>query len=191
MIEKIAVLYARQDSIYKNYDLEVFDSVRNAYNYTGSAPVICHPPCRAWSRLRSFSKHDLSELGTAFHAFTLVKQNGGVFEHPSSSLFFKKYILSQKSNFQHKEFVVGVDQSWFGHKAKKNTWLFVSGISHADLPPYPLSMDAIQHTVSTSKKSKSGKKLNPKREISKADRERTPKLFAEWLISIAEKCRRT
>jgi len=44
----IAVLFARDDSRYKELDgYDVYDIHRDARNYCKDYPVIAHPPCRA------------------------------------------------------------------------------------------------------------------------------------------------
>jgi len=56
--------FARPDSIYKSLPgCDVFDLARDARTYNGSYPVIAHPPCRAWGRLRSFAKPRPDEEG--------------------------------------------------------------------------------------------------------------------------------
>ena len=48
----IAILFARDDSRYKQLDgYDVYDIHRDARNYCKSYPVIAHPPCRAWGML--------------------------------------------------------------------------------------------------------------------------------------------
>ena len=67
-----------------------WDSERDARTYPGGRPVVAHPPCRAWGRLRHLAKprHDEREL--AFHALDVVRSEGGVLEHPRASSFWKR-----------------------------------------------------------------------------------------------------
>lgn len=52
----VAVLFARTNSVYKTLpDVEVYDIERDARTYDGPWPVVAHPPCRAWGRLRTFA----------------------------------------------------------------------------------------------------------------------------------------
>ncbi len=53
----VAVLYARADSNYRALDrCDVWDAERDARRWPGGVPVVAHPPCRAWGRLRAFAK---------------------------------------------------------------------------------------------------------------------------------------
>ena len=53
----VAVLFARQDSVYKGMPgVDVYDIEHDARQWLGGTPGIFHPPCRAWGRLRTFAK---------------------------------------------------------------------------------------------------------------------------------------
>lgn len=69
----------------------------------------------------------------------------------------------------------------------KNSLLYIVGCSRKDLPEMPIRFDAIEYTVSSKIKKKSGRRI--KKEISKKEREATPVEFAKWLIKVAEKCK--
>ena len=61
----IAVLFARQDSRYKQlHGFDVYDIDRDARTYNKNYPVIAHPPCRAWGRLSHMAnpRHDEKDL---------------------------------------------------------------------------------------------------------------------------------
>jgi len=52
----VAVLFARRRSIY--FDLpgcDVYDEARDVRNFVGGLPVVAHPPCRSWGRLRGLA----------------------------------------------------------------------------------------------------------------------------------------
>ena len=54
---QVAVLFARADSNYKQLpECDVWDAERDARKWPGGCPVVAHPPCRAWGRLRHFAK---------------------------------------------------------------------------------------------------------------------------------------
>ena len=85
-LRQIAVLFARQDSIYKTLPgCDVLDIERDARNWPGGCPVVAHPPCRAWGRLRAFAKPRNDEKELALLAIEHVRQFGGVLEHPAAS----------------------------------------------------------------------------------------------------------
>ena len=86
---KVAVLFARQDSIYKRIaGCDVYDMDRDARTYDGPLPVVAHPPCRAWGRLRRFANPRPDERNIARLAVALVREFGGVLEHPAGSLLW-------------------------------------------------------------------------------------------------------
>lgn len=56
-MHEVAVLFARQDSNYKSMPVcDVYDIDRDARTFPGGLPVVAHPPCRTWGRLRQFAK---------------------------------------------------------------------------------------------------------------------------------------
>ena len=185
--KQVAVLFAMKDSIYNQYaECDVYDKERNALSFCGDLPVIAHPPCRAWGRLRSFAKPEPGEKELAFFALEMVRKNGGVLEHPESSKLWEEANLPFGLNTDDfGGWTLKVDQFWWGHKARKRTWLYICGIERRYVS-YPIRFDAIQYTVSTTM-NRGRKHFKPKPTISKRDRSATPKLFAEWLIDLAKK----
>lgn len=180
----ITVLFARKDSIYKSMGLDVWDIDRDAMNFFGSNPVIAHPPCRMWGKLSYFAKPRPGEENTAFHAIDRVRQNGGILEHPAYSKLWKVAGLPRPGAGcdEFGGYTIDIDQSWFGHKARKRTWLYIVGVKQSELPLIPLSLDAIQYVVTCSKR-KHGDNL---KEVKKSEREHTPEKLAKWLIETAK-----
>ncbi|HJW54701.1 MAG TPA: hypothetical protein VJ577_05455 [Burkholderiaceae bacterium] len=172
---RIAVLFARQDSIYKRRsDLDVYDIERDARTYTGHFPVVAHPPCRSWGRLRKFAKPRHDERDLAFFAVNAVRIFGGVLEHPSGSTLWQAANLPLPG--QRDEFggsTLPILQSWFGHECPKSTWLYIVGVNPTDIPDFPLQLGIPPGRIER---------------ISKAARERTPAPFANWLVDLAVKC---
>ena len=80
---KIAILFARSDSIYHQLDADVWDEDRDARQFPGGVQVVAHPPCRAWGRLRRFAKPAPHEKDLARFAVAQVRRWGGVLEHPA------------------------------------------------------------------------------------------------------------
>ena len=96
----------RDDSGYKERaQWDAYDAKRNALSYSGSLPVVAHPPCRAWGVMAhmSFRNADWSiddksikarenEKKLAVYSVDVVRKNGGVLEHPSGSKLFGSII---------------------------------------------------------------------------------------------------
>lgn len=171
----ITVLYAREDSIYKEYNLDVYDKTRDARTYSGNNPVIAHPPCRLWGKLHHLSKADPLEKLLALSAINIVRKNGGVLEHPAYSKLWKVANINYKGIDQFNGFTLPINQGDFGHLAPKATWLYICGIKPQELPPHPLSLSVAEGRVDR---------------MSLKNREATPRQLAEYLIQIADMCRR-
>lgn len=92
----VAVLFARQDSIYKSLPgCDVWDIERDARKWPGGAPIVAHPPCRAWGRLRSFAKPRVGERELALWAVDQIRLHGGVLEHPAGSQLWQEKPLPE------------------------------------------------------------------------------------------------
>lgn len=176
----VAVLFARYDSVYKQLlGCDVYDKERNALSYPGGLPVIAHPPCRAWGQLRAFAKPEPGEKELSLWAVDQVRKYGGILEHPRGST------LWAAKNLPHPEtgkdvfggYTIQVSQFWWGHRAEKKTWLYIVGSERPNLPRMPLRLGEASHVVGLSRK-----KRRRRPHIGKAEREHTPKEFAEWLI---------
>ncbi len=144
-------------------------------------PVIAHPPCRAWGKLKHFAKPVPGEKELALFAVDMVRNWGGVLEHPAYSTLWKTCNLpTGRERDQYGGFTLCVDQCWFGHKAQKKTWLYIVGCNPSDIPPYPITFDYPLYVINSSKRIKEGKR----QEVSKAEREHTPVALACWLIAL-------
>lgn len=170
MEKKHTVLFTQKNSIYQQLNCDCWDINRNALNYleTNYEPVIAHPPCRQFSRLRKFSKHDASEYSTVQASLEYTKKNGGILEHPSGTSLFK-IVDGYDAN---SGFTLAIDQYWFGHPAQKKTWLYIKGIKKEQIPAFPIVL---------------GKAKGKVESLSKKDRDATPLQFAQWLIKILER----
>lgn len=175
----ITVLYVDQDSDYYKYPVDCYSKKRNALNYKGTNSIIAHPPCRLWSRMRTFSTAPPEERLLAHHAIKLIHKNGGILEHPAASTLFPKYLPLPGTTDKFNGFTICIDQNWFGHPCRKKTLLYIKGINPSQLPPIPYSLDRIEYTVSSSKKK------TAKKEVSKKWRSKTPQLLIEYLIETA------
>lgn len=186
---RVAVLFARADSIYKKLrgcNLTVWDERRDARNWPGGCPVIAHPPCRAWGGLRHMAKPIPGERELTLFALEQVRKWGGVLEHPRRSQLWPELRLplgEQVDEFG--GYTLQVNQCWWGHKAEKASLLYVCRVRPAEIPPVTVDLAAPLHTVGCCGRGGSGVRQKWRPEISHADRERTPVRFARWLIAIA------
>lgn len=171
----VSVLFARKNSIYKTLPgCDVFDFDRDALTCSGTFPVIAHPPCRSWGKLRHFATPRPGEKELAFFALDMVRKNGGVLEHPKGSRLFKDFDLPSPGRIDSfGGFVLGVNQSWFGHRADKATLLYIKGCMPQQVPSIPLRLEYSSHLVEF---------------MSTSEREKTPPAFALWLYELAIKC---
>lgn len=172
----VAVLFARSNSIYKQMPgCDVFDLARDARTYSGTLPVIAHPPCRGWGRLRHMAKVRDDEKDLAHFAIDQVRRCGGVLEHPWASSLWPVAGLPLPGRIDRfGGFTFGVLQGDFGHAAPKATWLYIVGLHHPrDIPCPAFELG-----------SKSGRIES----MGKAAREATPPAFATWLFEVARRC---
>lgn len=169
----VSVLFARSDSVYKSVPCcDVYDLARDALTFSGSLPVIAHPPCRAWSRLAHLAKPRPGEKDLAFFALDCVRKNGGVLEHPFGSQFWKAAGLPRPGFSDSFGSTLYVEQLAFGHRAVKPTWLYISGCSLSSiLVPVALNLPTM-----------------PVQNMNVREREATPSAFAHFLVDLALRC---
>lgn len=138
--KKIGVLFARNDSRYKDFEMyDVYDINRDARGYAEVFPVICHPPCRAWGRLSHMANPRPDEKDLAWFSLDMIHKHGGVLEHPTGSRLWKEagLPLTGEGYGSKGGFTIEIDQFDFGHVAHKNTKLYIYGITMEELPPLP------------------------------------------------------
>lgn len=189
---KIASLFCHSDSPYHNFQgVDVWDENRDCLNWDAEADaLICHPPCRDWSRLTRTGTFQPD--GSSIHALWAVQQVrdfGGVLEHPAYSLLWGYLGLPKPGELPDHlgGWTLAVDQFHFGHRAQKPTWLYICGCSFADLPAIPRLAGKASHVVNSSiRKGQAGwRPIIPQREALL-----TPPRFALWLIALAKICGR-
>jgi len=191
----VAVLFARSDSVYKTLpDVDVYDMERDARTYDGPFPVVAHPPCRAWGRLRHFAKPRDDEKDLARFAVAQVRRFGGVLEHPESSQLWPDQQLpavGERDEFG--GWTLPVHQYWWGHRAQKKTMLYIVGCEPKEIPPMPLVLGVSDCVIRLDKRRPDGthiRKGDPdwKQPLGPAEREHTPVAMAEWLVELARRC---
>jgi hypothetical protein len=173
----VSVLFARSDSCYFNLVADVWDADRDARNYAGTNPVVCHPPCRAWGRLRHWAKPRPDEKALALFAVEQVRRCGGVLEHPWGSTLWPAAQLPLPGHAPDAfgGWTLLVEQGWWGHPAPKPTYLYIVGLTRDQVGDLPVQL-----------RRAAGRTLD----LSPADRERTPPAFARFLVDLAHRAGR-
>ena len=185
---EVAVLFARSDSHYKSIEgCDVFDIDRDARTWSGSCPVIAHPPCRAWGQLRKWAKPRPDEKELAPWAIEQVRRFGGVLEHPyRSSLWPVMGLPGVGERDAFGGWTLPIHQHWWGHRAEKRTKLYIVGIEPWEIPRIPLRLDEPTHTIGLY----SGRnRATCKPDLPKAEREHTHPQLAAWLVELARSCK--
>ncbi len=141
----IAALFVQTGGAYFGLpDVDPWDEERDARKYAGPHRVVAHPPCARWCRLAGLVEarwgHKRGEDGGCFaSALASVRTWGGVLEHPAYSDAWSAFLLPAPP--RHGGWVRGicggwsahVEQSRYGHDAKKATWLYAFGVELPDL----------------------------------------------------------
>lgn len=184
----VAVLYVDARGPYPGLVADWYDETRDAETYAGLGPVVAHPPCGPWGRLKHLNRYQ--DPRHALHAVDVVRRVGGVLEHPHGSSLWKAAGLPLPGQLPDVwgGWTLEIDQCRFGHVARKLTWLYLVGATADDLPPIPPPRDPT-HWVA---RAKTGGKGIPDgiKQCSAEARRRTPPAFARWLIELAAKCRK-
>ncbi len=189
VVKTVAVLFARRDSVYKTLDAaDVWDEDRDARLWTGGLPVVAHPPCRLWAKLRQFAKASdpAMEMQLARDAVAHVRQFGGVLEHPAESTLWADRGLPKpgRAPDDFGGWTAQIRQCDWGHKAEKLTWLYIVGCHPDNLPPVPPRAEPVGVIKPQRGVPRDGRKI-----VTKADREHTPEKLAIWLVEVASRCK--
>jgi hypothetical protein len=183
----VACLYIDPRGPYpKMASVECWDEARNARLYAGPHPVVAHPPCGPWGRLRHLyrgTEHDCAPI-----AIEQVRRWGGVLEHPAGSKLWEVYGLPAPGDYLGARggYTIEVCQCDWGHVARKRTWLYLVGIDFQCVK-YPASRQPT-HWASGGRttSSRTGTPIPPGIKVCSAQqRRRTPPAFADWLVSLA------
>lgn len=187
----VAILYARSDSIYKTLEgCDVWDATRDARNFPGGMPVVAHPPCRAWSALAHLAKPRPDEKDLARHAVKVVRECGGVLEHPISSRLWADQNLPQPGERDAwGGYTLIMPQWWFGHRAEKGTRFYIVGTPLKDLPEVKLKLGDAPCVVTTSKRKCQTPPAEWRERLGNREKEGTPPEMARWLVAVARASR--
>lgn len=146
----IAALFVEKNGCYFGLPgVDPWDKARDARKYAGPWPVVAHPPCERWGRYwfggptyaaRHGERKKLGDDDGCFAAaLEAVRTWGGVIEHPEGSHAWRWFGISCpprsggwiSGGLFSEGWTCCVEQGWYGHRARKATWLYAVGI---DLP---------------------------------------------------------
>jgi hypothetical protein len=187
-ISMISVLFVEKNSIYKTIPgLDCWDADRNALNWPGGNPGIFHPPCRLFCQLSHMSTAPIEEKKLAHWSIDMVRQWSGVLEHPAYSKLWNERGLPRPGKEDEYGFTYGLDQYWFGNRARKRTWLYICGIDKMDLPEVPLRFGNPEDIFAGG----THKRPHPTNSRHSGARSGTPLAFANWLIELVNRIPQT
>lgn len=186
----IAALFVEKGGCYFGLpNVDPWDEERDARKYVGPWPVVAHPPCQRWSQMNQVNAarwgYELgADDGCFASALASLRRFGGVLEHPAHSLAFRAHGIPRPpvgawAKTTSAEWVTDVGQAAYGHRATKRTWLVYVG---KKAPPV-VDWRNIRGTHQI------GGFDVTKPQLPKNERARTPPLFRDLLISIAESAR--
>ena len=188
----VVALYVDPRGPYPSRVVEGFDEARDARTYAGPLPVVAHPPCGPWGRLRHLSKHDSPEL--AIRAVAQVRACGGVLEHPRYSLLWEACGMPKPGELPDAwgGRTIEIAQCDWGHVARKQSWLYIVG--GEKLPETPAHREPT-HWISGGRGREGVKRGTTPVPVgikvcSAQQRRRTPPAFADWLLELAASARR-
>lgn len=123
----VAALYVEPRGPYPHLVGEWFDQRRDGRTYRGPHPIVAHPPCGPWSRLRALCTQPDEQRDLGPLAVEQVRTFGGVLEHPAGSVLWDHCHLPPPESLfadQYGGRSYCVAQGDYGHKAPKLTWLY-------------------------------------------------------------------
>lgn len=189
----IAALFVQPGGCYYGLpDVDPWGLPRDARSYSGTFPVVAHPPCQLWTRFahvnyaRWGGEHNRPGNDGGCFAFAIhaVKLWGGVVEHPAFSDAWSFFDLPRPEsvgwNKSGDDYVCEVWQSAYGHMARKRTWLLYHGAN----APFDLRWDRPEGSHQIGFHDQRGKDRN-KPTISGKKASATPALFRDELIALA------
>lgn len=175
----VAALYIDPRGPYpKMPGVECWDEARDARLYDGPHPVVAHPPCGPWGRLKFLCTKQDPSCGP--RAVEQVRAFGGALEHPCGSQLWKHCGLPRPGapSDSFGGFTIECRQVSWGHCCAKPTLVYLVGVERGAVT-VRIGGDETHRVTNGSR----GKTYLPR--ASAAEIRRTPPLFAEWLVSLA------
>lgn len=207
MSRRVAALFVEPDGIYAELPhVEIWDKARDARTYSGPHPVVAHPPCERWGRYwggapatwpRLVQGNDGGCFAAALHA---VRIFGGVLEHPEGSHAWRWFQLTtppRGGGWIKADWLGGwtccIEQGWYGHRARKATWLYAHGVELPSLNWGSAPGDFVRLDEGFHSKEERARaiKTGACQRLSKRQRAATPAEFRDLLISIATQAAHT
>jgi hypothetical protein len=205
-MRQVAALYVEPDGCYSGCPgVEPWDEARGARLYAGPHPVVAHPPCERWGRFwhgspRKPHQFTLGDDGGCFAAaLAAARAWGGVLEHSADSKAWEAHGLMappRSGGWVSADWQGGwtcyVEQGFYGHSARKATWLYACqvelpslrwGQGEQRLDPKMVERHGYEYARRKGLVSMVGGKR--KKQIRNA----TPALFRDLLLSIARSAR--
>lgn len=189
----VAALFVQLNGCYSGIQgIDTWPEARDARKYSGSLPVVAHPPCQLWGAMAAvnFSRwggeHNRpGNDGWCFaSALESVNKWGGVLEHPAKSRAWAAHGLDKpKGACWHRSgegWVCEVWQSAYGHRANKATWLYYKGKRR----PFDLRWNRPKGPCQIGFYDRRGKGKN-KPTLSKKEANATPIEFRDELLKLA------
>ena len=199
----ISALFVEKNGPYFNRPgVDPWDITRDAKQYYGTNRVIAHPPCERWGRYWSGGpsarvRRKLGDdQGCFIWALHAVQRCTGVLEHPEGSHAFRHFglpIPKRSGGWTDPDRYGGrsccVAQFWYGHKARKLTWLYGVGIEFKELNCNPVPVGAgirLDQGFHSKEHRARAIKTGACQRMSKRQRMLSPELFVELLISMVQ-----
>jgi hypothetical protein len=201
----IAALYVQRGGCYWALSgVDAWDEARDARTYAGPWPVVAHPPCARWGRYAAGGpsaswRRELGDDGGCFAAaLAAVRHWGGVLEHPEGSHAWRWFHLNtppRAGGWVVADWLGGwtccVEQGAYGHRARKATWLYATGV---DLPSLrwgraPGEFVRLDDGFRSADDRRRSIKRGVIERLSASQRAATPLPFRDLLLSIAATAR--
>lgn len=180
LIEGVAVLYVDPFGPYPGMVRQWYDETRDARTYDGPWPVVAHPPCGPWGRLKFLCTRQDPAAGP--HGVEMVRRWGGVLEHPEHSSLFRHCGLPWPGELADAwgGRTYAVRQVAWGHTCEKRTWLYMVGVAPELVAAGMRTEGRPTHRVTNGSRGDTS--------LPRANNEtnrRSPPAFAAWLIELA------
>jgi hypothetical protein len=189
----VAALFVAKGGCYFGLDgIDPWDEARDARLYAGPHPVVAHPPCERHGRWAGGNAGE--DQGCFESALNSVRRFGGVLEHPEASKAFAIHKLGNPPrgigwvpSRDGIGFVCCVEQGHYGHRARKATWLYASGV---ELPELFWGKSVASIVPRTGRDPVRERRIGAVQRMCRKERKATPAAFRDLLLSIARSARR-